>query len=103
MKKILTLLTLLPLLANAQVANDGFNFGSLIGVLVGIGVMLLIFLALRQLVLWYWKIDKIVAYQEQNIIALQSAYNTQKEILKQAKEQTELLRKIRDKIEVKTD
>ncbi|RLJ79436.1 hypothetical protein [Pedobacter alluvionis] len=103
MKKILTLLTLLPLFANAQVANDGFNFGSLIGVLVGIGVMLLIFLVLRQLVLWYWKIDKIVAYQEQNIITLQSVYNTQKEILKQAKEQTELLRKIRDKIEVKTD
>jgi len=103
MKKILTLLTLLPLLANAQVANDSFNFGSLIGVFVGIGVVLLIFLVLRQLVLWYWKIDKIVAYQEQNIIALQSVYNTQKEILKQAKEQTELLRKIRDKIEVKTD
>jgi len=97
------LLTLLPLLANAQVANDGFNFGSLTGVLVGIGVVLLIFLVLRQLVLWCWKIDKIVAYQERNIITLQSVYNTQKEILKQAKEQTELLRKIRDKIEVKTD
>lgn len=103
MRKILTLLTLLPLLANAQAANDGFNFGSLTGVFVGIGVVLLIFLVFRQLVLWYWKIDKIVAYQEQNIIALQSVYNTQKEILKQAKEQTELLRKIRDKIEVKTD
>lgn len=68
MKKMLLLIPMMPLFAQAQ-DTEGFRTGSF-GVLFAIGFTILLFLALRQLVLWYWKIDKIVAYQEQNTTAL---------------------------------
>ena len=98
MKKYLIFFILLPLFADAQAVSNGYNFGGLIGVLIGVGIAILIFLALRALVLWYWKVNIIVAYQEQNINALQSIYNSQEQLLKVAKEQAEILRGISEKL-----
>ncbi|PWS28567.1 hypothetical protein DHW03_01555 [Pedobacter yonginense] len=97
MKKILSFIAMIPLFAQAQ-DTEGFRTGSFIGVLLATGFMILLFLALRQLVLWYWKIDKIVAYQEQNITALQAIYDAQEALLKVARAQQEILKEISDNL-----
>lgn len=45
--------------------------------LVLLGISLGVFLLIRSIILWYWKIDKIVSNQQQQIILLQQ----QKDIL----------------------
>jgi len=35
-----------------------------VGLLLGLGVLVVIFLICRAVVLWYWKVDKIVALLE---------------------------------------
>ncbi len=93
MKKQLILLLLFPAAAYAQTIDRSSR---LIGYVVVIGIALLIFLVFRQVLLWYWKVDKLVAYQEQNITALQSIHINQEQLIKLTKEQNDLLRKIRD-------
>lgn len=48
-----------------QAPGDGF--GSTMGILIAIGVSLLIFFVLRSVMLWYWKVDKIVENQQKQI------------------------------------
>lgn len=51
-----------------QASND---FGlTLFKLVIVLGICLAIFLVLRALMLWYWKIDKIVMNQEKQIEAL---------------------------------
>lgn len=38
--------------------------GEFIGILIGAVICVLIFLALRQVVLWYWKVEDIIKNQE---------------------------------------
>jgi hypothetical protein len=38
--------------------------------LIAIGVIILLFFALRSLMLWYWKIDTVIKIQEEQKIAL---------------------------------
>ncbi|KGE14631.1 hypothetical protein [Sphingobacterium deserti] len=45
--------------------NDGT--GSAVGALIAIGISLLIFFILRSVMLWYWKVDKIVENQQKQI------------------------------------
>lgn len=45
----------------------GNGFGSAMGALIAIGVSLLIFFVLRSVMLWYWKVDKIVENQQKQI------------------------------------
>lgn len=51
---------------------------SLIILLAGIVVMILIFLAIRAIILWYWKIDTIVLNQEKQIALLRELVNQKK-------------------------
>jgi hypothetical protein len=44
-----------------------FSGQDMIVVLVSMGFLLLIFLALRAILLWYWKVDIIVKNQEEQI------------------------------------
>jgi hypothetical protein len=44
-----------------------FSRQDMIVVLVSMGFLLLIFLALRAILLWYWKVDIIVKNQEEQI------------------------------------
>ncbi|GCC50111.1 hypothetical protein SanaruYs_03260 [Chryseotalea sanaruensis] len=50
--------------------------------LLGLAIIIIIFLVLRGLTLWYWKIDTIVSYQAKQIKLLQ-------EILEVSKKQNE--------------
>lgn len=42
----------------------------LVYLVIGLGVIIALFLILRELVMWYWKINKIVENQEQQTRAL---------------------------------
>lgn len=57
---------------------SGFGFQEIIGVLLIIGLFFGIFLAIRAVMLWYWKINAIVDNQQMQIRLLQdllSAFN----------------------------
>jgi hypothetical protein len=47
----------------AQASGSGFG-PAVIAFIVIIIVSIIVFLALRQFVLWYWKVDKIIQNQE---------------------------------------
>lgn len=53
----------------------GSAVASIIGFLIGIAILIILFLVLRQVILWYWKVDSIET---------------------QLKAQTEILKQIRD-------
>lgn len=57
MKKALTLLGLVPFMALAQSET---GIGSLVGIIITFLIALVVFLVIRGLMLWYWKVDKIV-------------------------------------------
>lgn len=102
MKKKLTLLMSVPFLASAQVGNTNYGggiAGSLIGLGIGLVIILVFFLAIRQLVLWYWKVDKLLAYQQQSIKGLQSLYNNNEEVLRAIEIQTQILMDISQKLD----
>jgi cell division protein FtsB len=80
---ILIALLISPLFSNAQTGGD--IPGMLMVVAVVLGMVTLIFLALRQVLLWYWKVDQIV-YNQQKANALMERNN------KLLKEQVDLLR-----------
>lgn len=52
-----------------------YGMPSWFGALLFLGITLLIFLALRAIVLWYWKIDKIVGNQQKQIDLLNELVN----------------------------
>ncbi|WP_152439724.1 hypothetical protein [Arcticibacter svalbardensis] len=63
MKKSITFLfATLPVMAFAQ--DGGYTAGPVIGILIGLALCVGLFLVLRSLMLWYWKIDSIVRNQE---------------------------------------
>jgi len=63
MKKSVTFLfATFPVIAFAQ--DGGYTAGPIIGILIGLALCVGLFLALRSLMLWYWKIDTIVKNQE---------------------------------------
>lgn len=67
MKKItLSLLALLPmsLFAQAPAVSSGGDYGYLLFVLL---ICVLIFIVCRELLCWYWKINKMVSNQEEII------------------------------------
>ncbi|QNN41408.1 hypothetical protein [Pedobacter roseus] len=76
MKKLMSLIVLLgfcPFVSFAQ--SESVNYGSLFGALIGIGIAILVFLALRQLVLWYWKVEIIIQNQQEQTKGIQAIYN----------------------------
>lgn len=91
-KSILTILAITPLMSFAQInssyESESLGLGGLIGLLIGLGICLLIFLALRQVVLWYWKIETLIANQHEQTKALQSIYNLLDEDIRLRKEQS---------------
>jgi hypothetical protein len=74
MKRILTVIALLaPTLAFAQ--GQSIASGSLIGGVITLVVLFLLFLALREVVMWYWKINIIIENQAQQIKTQQETNN----------------------------
>lgn len=88
------LLAFFPFISFAQ--SDSVNYGGIVGALIGIGIAILIFLALRQIVLWYWKVEIIIQNQQEQTKGIQSIYNLldenarySKSILEELKKQNE--------------
>lgn len=86
-KSILTLnLVLLSFITFGQAAGEGYRYSNNspgIGAFFTIGFALLffvlLFLVFRQVMLWYWKVDKIVKNQEEQNNLLRGIYNTLQE------------------------
>ncbi|MEJ5993443.1 hypothetical protein WG904_03355 [Pedobacter sp. Du54] len=78
---ILTLLALLPLVSFGQAYSEPGNStaGSIVVFLIGIGICIAIFLVLRQLFLWYWKVEVIIKKQDEQTQLLRSIYNSLEE------------------------
>ena len=92
-KAILTLLALLPLLAFGQSYADTGNStaGSIVVFLIGIGICIAVFLVLRQLFLWYWKVEVIIKKQDEQTQLLRSIYNSIEENNRLTQSQIELV------------
>ena len=54
----------------------GVGFQELVAVFLTLGICILIFLTLRALMLWYWKINSIVENQEEQIKLLKELVST---------------------------
>ena len=48
--------------------------GGIIGVLIGFAIVVLIFIVLRELFCWYWKINKLVRIQQEILRTLLKTY-----------------------------
>lgn len=92
-KTLLTLLALLPLLSFGQAYAEAGNAasGSIVAFLIAIGVCIIIFFALRQLFLWYWKVDLIIKKQDEQTQLLKGIYNSMEENNKLTQSQIELV------------
>ena len=66
MKKILMLSTGIasPAITYSQSYNSSSDSSSLAAGIIVLGIGVLIFLVLRQVMIWYWKIDHIIKNQE---------------------------------------
>lgn len=72
MKTNLTVIALIiPAVASAQSGLSGSFFGALIG----LAIVILIFLLLREVVMWYWKINAIIENQEKQLNSQQETNN----------------------------
>lgn len=71
-KYFLTLLALSPIPLFAQSYGSSGDFGGLAGLVVGILIFVLIFLALREVMTWYWKINAIIQNQEKIVQLLEN-------------------------------
>ena len=65
-KTILSIIAMLPLSAYAQPASSDGGFGFMTIVLVVV-LIVAVFLLCREIVCWYWKINKVIANQEEII------------------------------------
>lgn len=93
-KKILCLLiTLLPLCAFAQsyTEDNSTAIGGLIIFSIALGISIGIFLLLRQVLLWYWKVELALQKQDEQIQILRSIYNSLEENNRLTKAQIELV------------
>lgn len=74
MKRTLAIISVfIPTLAFSQAAS--FDSGDLIRGVITFAVMILIFLLLREVVMWYWKINTIIDNQAQQIRTQQETNN----------------------------
>lgn len=92
-KSILTLASILPLFAFGRdaVAENSSPFGGMVGVIFVIGVFIIIFFALRQVMLWYWKVEIILRKQNEQTILLRSIHKSLEENNRLTKTQIELV------------
>lgn len=91
-RTILALISLLPLASFAQAytgANDSGIGTSVVGILLGIGICVVIFMVLRQVFFWYWKVEVIIKQDEQ-IQLLKGIYNSIEENNRLTQSQIEL-------------
>lgn len=82
MKKIYLTLLCITLTRSvfAQAGGGGYSaIGTLVGFLLGLAFLAFLFLILRQVMLWYWKVDKIVKNQEEQNNLLRAIYNSLEE------------------------
>lgn len=92
-KSILALLTVLPLVSfgQAYAEPNGMPLAGIVMYLLGSAVFIIIFLALRQLFLWYWKVEVILKKQDEQTNLLRSIHNSIKENNRLTKTQIELV------------
>lgn len=78
-KTLLVLLILTPISLFAQASGYGDTPG-IFSFLIGLAICILVFLALREVMAWYWKINAIIANQDKIIRLLedQQAYNKER-------------------------
>ena len=72
------------------VLQANVNDNSLVSGLIAIGICIAIFIVLREVVMWYWKINIIVANQERQIKAQQETNNLLSEQISLLRSQIEL-------------
>jgi hypothetical protein len=78
-RTIFTVISLLPLASFGQAyagANDSGIGTSVVGILLGIGICIVIFMVLRQVFLWYWKVEVLIKKQDEQIQLLKGIYNS---------------------------
>lgn len=92
-RTLLTILAVLPLLAFGQSYTDDNNaaLGSVFVFLIALGISIAIFLILRQVLLWYWKVELALQKQDEQIHLLRSIYNSLEENNRLTKSQIELV------------
>lgn len=93
-RTLLTILALLPLLVFGQAYADtgSSTAGSIVMFLIGIGICIAIFLVLRQLFLWYWKVEVVLKKQDEQTQLLRSIYNSLEENNRLTQSQIELVK-----------
>lgn len=83
----------MPLSSNfvsTPILQSNINDTSLISGLIGIGICIAIFIVLREVVMWYWKINIIVTNQERQLKAQQETNNLLSEQISLLRSQIEL-------------
>lgn len=92
-RTLLTILTLSPLFtfAQAYAADSNTAIGGLILFLIALGISIGIFLLLRQVLLWYWKVELALQKQDEQIQLLRNIYNSLEENNRLTKSQIELV------------
>ena len=75
-KSILTLLAALPLYAHSQAASSPSLGPGLFLIAFFLLFVFAGFMVLRQVVLWYWKVDKAIKNQDEQTILLKAIYNS---------------------------
>ncbi|WP_379088865.1 hypothetical protein [Pedobacter sp. UC225_65] len=91
-RTILALISLLPLASFGQAYSEPNNsgIGSVVGILLGIGICVVIFMVLRQAFLWYWKVEVIIKKQDEQIQLLKGIYKSIEENNRLTQSQIEL-------------
>lgn len=92
-RTLFTSIALLPLFTFAQsYADDNSTaIGGLILFLIALGISIGIFLLLRQVLLWYWKVELALQKQDEQIHLLRSIYNSLEENNRLTRSQIELV------------
>ncbi|WP_316815461.1 hypothetical protein [Pedobacter nyackensis] len=92
MKKLLTLLAFaIPLASYSQATSSGSftNVPGSLGLILSLVITILIFLALRSIMLWYWKVETMLQNQEETNQLLRDNYNLLNEYIVYMKEKEE--------------
>ncbi|MES2653496.1 MAG: hypothetical protein V4663_17295 [Bacteroidota bacterium] len=92
-KSSLTSLLSMPLLVFGQSypEYDSSMLSGIILFLFGLGIFIIIFLVLRQLMLWYWKVEVVLKKQDEQTQLLKSIYNSIEENNRLTQSQIELV------------
>ncbi|RWU10224.1 hypothetical protein [Pedobacter chitinilyticus] len=90
-KSILTFLAVLPFYAYSQAASYPSLGPGLFLIVFFLLLVFASFMVLRQVILWYWKVDKAIKNQDEQTIPLKAIYNSIEKNNRLTKAQIELV------------